>query len=105
MKKIIFLLLMGISSALTADEAKISHSISSKVKPWTSKPLLDSSDKFHFAIFSDNTGESREGVFAEAVEKVNLLQRLSQVDLMKLFLLVKILYEVRSFRFLELMIL
>ncbi len=74
MKKIILLLLLGISSAITADEAKIGHNISSKVKPWTDKPLLDSGDKFHFAIFSDNTGESREGVFAEAVEKVNLLQ-------------------------------
>jgi len=45
-----------------------------KVAPWTNLNLNNSEDKFHFAIVTDRTGGHREGVFMDAVNKLNLLQ-------------------------------
>ncbi len=42
--------------------------------PWTHLDARNSEQNFQFAIVSDNTGGSREGVFAAAVQKLNLLQ-------------------------------
>ena len=41
--------------------------------PWTDAPLRDSADEFTFAVVTDRTGEHREGVFEEAIEKLGLL--------------------------------
>ncbi|MHC4334482.1 MAG: metallophosphoesterase family protein [Planctomycetota bacterium] len=41
--------------------------------PWTHLNFQNKPDDFQFAIVADRTGEHRPGVFAEAVEKLNLL--------------------------------
>ena len=43
-------------------------------RPWTDVNLLNDPDNFQFAIISDRTGGMRDGVFKEAVRKINLLQ-------------------------------
>ncbi|MHC4544515.1 MAG: metallophosphoesterase family protein, partial [Planctomycetota bacterium] len=42
--------------------------------PWTHLNLYNNPDNFQFAIVSDRTGGHRPGVFADAVEKLNLLK-------------------------------
>ena len=42
--------------------------------PWTGTEPLDDPSSFHFAVVSDRTGEHRDGVFAAAMPRVNLLQ-------------------------------
>lgn len=42
--------------------------------PYTSLEMLDSDARFHFAVITDRTGGEREGIFAPAMHKVNLLQ-------------------------------
>ena len=41
--------------------------------PWTEVPLRESADDFSFAVVTDRTGEHREGVFEQAIEKLGLL--------------------------------
>jgi predicted phosphodiesterase len=41
--------------------------------PWTHLYFQNNPDHFQFAVVADRTGEHRPGVFAEAVEKLNLL--------------------------------
>ncbi|MCK5076057.1 MAG: metallophosphoesterase, partial [Calditrichia bacterium] len=42
--------------------------------PWSIPETDDPDNKFNFAIVSDRTGGMRPGIFAEAIEKLNLLQ-------------------------------
>lgn len=42
--------------------------------PWSSQALNNRSQDFQFAIVTDRTGGHRPGVFAQAVNKLNLLQ-------------------------------
>ncbi len=42
--------------------------------PWTHLRLATAGDDFRFAVVTDRTGGRRPGVFARAVEKLNLLQ-------------------------------
>ena len=42
--------------------------------PWTHLEFNDRPDNFQFAIVTDRTGGRRPGVFARAVEKINLLE-------------------------------
>jgi predicted phosphodiesterase len=42
--------------------------------PWTHLNLYNNPDNFQFAIVSDRTGGHRPGVFADAVERLNLLK-------------------------------
>ncbi|HUW18142.1 MAG TPA: metallophosphoesterase [Sedimentisphaerales bacterium] len=44
-----------------------------KPNPWTHLKFNNNPDNFQFAIVADRTGKHRPGVFAEAVEKLNLL--------------------------------
>ena len=44
------------------------------LNPWTNLNFNNDSDNFHFAITSDLTGGYREGVFEDAVRKINLVQ-------------------------------
>jgi predicted phosphodiesterase len=46
---------------------------SQQVNPWTHLNLNNDVDNFQFAIVADRTGHHRPGVFAQAVEKLNLL--------------------------------
>ena len=43
-------------------------------KPWTDTKLLNDPNNFQFVIVSDRTGGMREGIFQEAVRKINQLQ-------------------------------
>ncbi|MEO0425588.1 MAG: metallophosphoesterase [Pseudomonadota bacterium] len=43
-------------------------------KPWTSLDALDGPERFQFLVVTDRTGGAREGVFADAAEKIDLLQ-------------------------------
>ena len=42
--------------------------------PWTSLEALDDAARFHFVVVTDRTGGHREGVFADGLRRVNLLQ-------------------------------
>ena len=48
--------------------------IDEKAKPYTHLNFKNDPDEFQFAIITDNSGGARPGVFAKAVEMVNLLQ-------------------------------
>jgi predicted phosphodiesterase len=48
--------------------------VSKQANPWTHLNLHNNPDNFQFAIVSDRTGGHRPGVFADAVEKLNLLK-------------------------------
>lgn len=43
-------------------------------KPWTHLEFYNDPMNFQFAIVSDNTGGSREGIFKKAIDKINLLK-------------------------------
>lgn len=62
----------GTASAIPADP-QIQVAINEK-NPWTHLNLNKEPSQFRFAIVSDRTGGHRPGVFASAVEKLNLLQ-------------------------------
>jgi len=47
---------------------------SDSANPWTHLNLYNNPDNFQFAIVADRTGGHRPGVFADAVEKLNLLK-------------------------------
>jgi hypothetical protein len=47
---------------------------SGQSNPWTHLNLYNKPDNFQFAIVADRTGDMRPGVFAQAVEKLNLLK-------------------------------
>lgn len=42
-------------------------------KPWTNLDFYNDPANFQFALVSDNTGGSRQGVFAKGVEKLNMM--------------------------------
>lgn len=48
--------------------------VSGQANPWTHLNLYNNPDNFQFAIVADRTGDHRPGVFADAVEKLNLLK-------------------------------
>ena len=48
--------------------------LGSQKKPWTYKAFKNDPAAFQFAIVTDRTGGHRAGVFAQAIEKLNLLQ-------------------------------
>lgn len=57
-----------------AQTEEFQSEIDSKAKPWTHLNFRNDPDHFQFAIVSDNTGGATPGVFAKAMEKINLLQ-------------------------------
>lgn len=72
------LLTFALPAALAHDDhgpaPVIKHSVTTDKKPWTSdKPRFAPRD-FQFVVVSDNTGTPRPGVFAEAMQKADLLQ-------------------------------
>ena len=42
--------------------------------PWTSLQALDAEAQFHFVVVTDRTGAAREGPWADAMAKINLMQ-------------------------------
>ena len=43
-------------------------------KPWSDKPVLNDSGRFHMAIMTDRTGGHRPGIWMQAVRQLNLLR-------------------------------
>ena len=54
--------------------SSFSHSVETERKPWTDKQFLNDPNEFQFAIVADRTGGVREGIFPEAVGKLNELR-------------------------------
>ena len=52
----------------------ISHDVKTTAKPWTHLNFHNAPEDFQFAILSDRTGGCRKGVFAKAVDKLNLIK-------------------------------
>ena len=57
-----------------AVEPDLKIQVSVRANPWTHLNLYNNPDNFRFAIIADRTGGHRPGVFAHAVEKLNLLK-------------------------------
>lgn len=53
--------------------ANFQHDVDSGPKPWTSEAFEATKDDFTFAIISDLNGGEREGVYATAVQQLNML--------------------------------
>ena len=68
---VLILALAALASAESADRPSIKVE---QVNPWTHLDLRNDPGHFQFAIVADRTGGHREGVFADAVGKLNLLQ-------------------------------
>lgn len=66
-----FLFTINLSYAQTGS---ISIEQMSGPNPWSSLKLNNDADQFQFIVVTDRTGGHREGVFEEAVSKINLLQ-------------------------------
>jgi len=71
-------LFVVIGAVILVGCADADHSLkiqaSGQANPWTHLNLYNNPDNFQFAIVADRTGGHRPGVFADAVEKLNLLK-------------------------------
>ena len=52
----------------------IDHDVKTTVKPWTHLNFYNDPENFQFAILADRTSGCRRGVFAKAVDKLNLMK-------------------------------
>lgn len=64
----------GSLEAQVVPPSEIQAHVDAAQKPWTSLDMNNDPAQFQFAIVSDNAGGPRQGIFAEAVRKLNLLQ-------------------------------
>lgn len=62
-----------LSPSLAQERAKFQTDIPSGPTPWTHTRFLDDDSAFTFAIVADLTGGYREGIFPQAVDKLNSL--------------------------------
>lgn len=76
MKNNLFICLVVIASAFSCNrqEKTFQHNITAGPTPWTAEPSAQIDPDFSFAIVSDLYSGEREGVFAVAVEQLNLLR-------------------------------
>lgn len=63
----------GESTAPKATSPIEASGVEGEAKPWTELGEMNRSGEFRFAIVSDRTGEHRDGVFASAMPKLNLV--------------------------------
>ena len=61
------------AQTIEAPAAKFQHDVTSGAKPWTGETFETTEGDFTFAIISDLNGGEREGVYATAVEQLNML--------------------------------
>ncbi len=75
MKKILLILLPFLLNThfLFGQEETFSTDVKAKMKPWNHLDFYNNPENFQFAIVSDRTGGHREGIFNEAVDKLNLI--------------------------------
>jgi len=69
-----YLAILALVIALGGCRSSLNIRASGDVHPWTHLRLANKARNFQFAIVADRTGQHRPGVFAQAVEKLNLLQ-------------------------------
>ena len=62
------------ASSSSGTRALLEHDIVRGPTPWTDRDFAYHPDTVRFAVFADLTGGEREGVFAAAVEQLNLLR-------------------------------
>jgi hypothetical protein len=74
MKLLLSCLMLALACFCNAGENYFQHELTSNAKPWTNKPLVNADGRFHFVVLADRTGSTRQGIFEDAVKKVNLLQ-------------------------------
>jgi len=74
MKWLLGCFMLALTCFCMADENYFQHGVTSEVKPWTNKTLLNTDSRFHFVVLADRTGGTRSGIFEDAVKKINLLQ-------------------------------
>jgi len=71
---LIFLFIVMPGLAFSQNDNQIFNAeIDAQVNPWTHLNFANDPANFQFAIVSDRTGGHREGIFGEAVSKLNLL--------------------------------
>ena len=68
---VVVLLLVG---CVGEQRGVIEAEVDGVANPWTNLAVNNDPDNFQFAIVSDRTGGHREGVFEDAIDKLNLLQ-------------------------------
>ncbi|MHC4214469.1 MAG: metallophosphoesterase family protein [Planctomycetota bacterium] len=68
------LLLLLTLTGCTVTDSNLKPKTPEKINPWTHLNFNNDPNNFQFAIVSDRTGGNRPGVFAQAVDKINLLQ-------------------------------
>jgi len=56
------------------DRSNFESGVETEAKPWTHLDFRNDPDNFQFAIVSDRTGGPRQGVFEDAIEKLNWMQ-------------------------------
>lgn len=71
---LILLLLVGCANTPELDEQRFKHSLGPGAQPWTHDRFDAPAGRFRFAVHSDLTGGEREGVYAIAIEQLNLLR-------------------------------
>jgi len=69
-----FLLLLSGTCLAQAGDLAVQTDATGEVTPYTSLDLNNDPEVFRFAVVSDNAGGPRQGIFAEAMAKLNLLQ-------------------------------
>jgi 3',5'-cyclic AMP phosphodiesterase CpdA len=73
LKKTAFTVFFIITIAVLGADALSKTTVSSD-QPWSHLEMNNEPNNFQFAIVSDRTGEHREGVFEDAISRLNLLQ-------------------------------
>jgi predicted phosphodiesterase len=66
---VIFIIAIAVLGGGAVSETKVSSA-----QPWSHLEMNNEPNNFQFAIVSDRTGEHREGVFEDAIDRLNLLQ-------------------------------
>jgi 3',5'-cyclic AMP phosphodiesterase CpdA len=72
LKKTAIAVLLIVTIAVLGDA--VSKTTVSSDQPWSHLKMNNEPNNFQFAIVSDRTGEHREGVFEDAISRLNLLQ-------------------------------
>ncbi len=72
--RFLLLLFTIIPSVAGADFVPGFNPDGTKAIPWSAQPFLNNEDHFQFVIVTDRTGGQRDGVFKEAVGKINLMR-------------------------------
>lgn len=60
-------------SAFSQDSDQFKSDVETKLKPWTNLDFYNDPSNFQFAIVSDNSGGTRQGIFDSAVKKLNMM--------------------------------